>query len=438
MSTPPPPQVTAVAPPSMTINKTRTINNKNHDIDPYFTTLESIMRVTVSGLGGFLVGMSLARHGSGGGAAARQAASAFSKIPRRSDVGTSSSTSSSIATKSNLRGLNKKTVGVGNKNAIGHSGGSGGGTAMTTTSKGGGGGGKRLQRQNVIRTTPPSTGPYVDQELPYTWAIAVMTFVGILEFTRVTSPTTFLWELARGDSESEDVGSNDSQQKHDTKDSDNTPPSPPSQQNESYYGSSLFNNTSLDPSIATIVDLVIGGSIAGALFRGSAVRTRVGARIDASIMGISKQSSPSTYLSAVRGRPLSGLLPGAALGMLAGVVTVAADRAQVAVKDYFGDADADNEDMVGIESEDGAVTIPADIKAMSNEELMKSIEKLKSGRSESQDAYGDDAQVEVSSKELSQTLAQSSVEGETEMEDGEEAEMQGLISSLGFRPHPSQ
>jgi len=94
--------------------------------------------------------------------------------------------------------------------------------------------------------------------------------------------------------------------------------------------------------------------------------------------------------------------------------------------------------MVGIESEDGAVTIPADIKAMSNEELMKSIEKLKSGRSESQDAYGDDAQVEVSSKELSQTLAQSSVEGETEMEDGEEAEMQGLISSLGFRPHPSQ
>jgi len=336
--------------------------------------------------------------------------------------------------------LNKKAVGVGNKNAIGQgSGGSGGGPAMTM-SKGGGGGGKRLQRQNVIRTTPPSTGPYVDQELPYTWAIAVTTFVGILEFTRVTSPTTFLWGLTRGESESEeDVGCNDLQkQKHDTKDSDNNAPSSsPLQQNES-YGSSLFNNKSLDPSIATIFDLVIGGSIAGALFRGSAVRTRVGARIDASIMGISKHSSPAAYLSAVRGRPLSGLLPGAALGMLAGVVTVASDRAQVAVEDYFGDADADNEEMVGIESEDGAVTIPADIKAMSNEELMKSIEKLKSGRSESQDGYGDDARVEVSSKELSQTLVQSSVEGETEMEEIEEAEMQGLISSLGFRPHPSQ
>ena len=301
-----------------------------NDDDPYFSTLYSIMRVTVAGFGGALAGLSFARRG-GGNAAGRQVASALTK------------TSQGAA-----KGDNNQIAKSGNK---------------------------RLQRQRpVIRTTPPTTRPYVDRDLPYAWAVACTAFAGAIEITRLVSPTTIIWELTR------DFG-------HLT----------------------LANDESIHSSLVTISDYTIGGAIAGALFRGSAVRTQVGARLDASI----------SNSSAIRGR---GILPGAALGLVAGVAIVAMDRAQIAVEDYFGvldDGAMEESDLVQDLERD---EVPADIKAMSNEELRQSIESLREGKIESYDQNDDDS-------EPIQQMKEASFEDEREVHD--------LISALGFRPHPS-
>ena len=269
-----------------------------------------------------------------------------------------------------------------------------------------------------------------------------MAFAGIIEFTRMASPTSIywdiysgmargesiIWDLTRGESKTNDVGENDEMN------SDNTPSLQPTESEDN----DVVSHEPLNPSITTISDFIIGGSLAGALFKGSAVRTRVGARIDASIMGISKSSATSNYLSAIKGKPLSGLFAGAVLGLFAGVTTVAVDHAQVAVEEYFGHADSDDDvdEIVEIESEDMA-SIPADIKAMSNEEMAKEIENLKRGMSESYDENGEDAQAKGSAKDLPQSLMQSSGGEKIEMENMEETEIHDLISVLGFRPHPS-
>jgi len=116
----------------------------------------------------------------------------------------------------------------------------------------------------------------------------------------------------------------------------------------------------------TVWDYAIGGAIAETLFQGSAIQTRARRGIN---------------LSAIRGKPLSGILQGAALG---GILTVAIDYAQILLEEKFGllenndEVALDGHPSVALERS-GHDTIPADIKAMSNEELMKSIEKLKKG-----------------------------------------------------------
>ena len=89
----------------------------------------------------------------------------------------------------------------------------------------------------------------------------------------------------------------------------------------SAYGWSI---TPLDPSaLCAISDYAIGGAVAGAVFRGSAVRTRLGARGISSAVG--------------GGRPfLSGILPGAVLGLSAGIAIVALDRARILLDERFG------------------------------------------------------------------------------------------------------
>ena len=89
----------------------------------------------------------------------------------------------------------------------------------------------------------------------------------------------------------------------------------------SAYGWSI---TPLDPSaLCAISDYAIGGAVAGAVFRGSAVRTRLGARGISSTVG--------------GGRPfLSGILPGAVLGLSAGIAIVALDWARILLDERFG------------------------------------------------------------------------------------------------------
>jgi hypothetical protein len=179
----------------------------------------------------------------------------------------------------------------------------------------------------------------------------------------------------------------------------------------------------------TIIDYMIGGGIAGALFKGSAVRTPAGARIDASIMGSSSISSTATSsLNAIKSRPLSGILPGAALGLLAGVTIVTMDYAQQQVEETFGDVVVDEEADLNEENapKSNNDDIPADIKAMTTEELLASIQSLKSGRDESINHHqGKEVQGEPDTEQISINNVSTADKAPN------------LLYSLGFRPHSS-
>ena len=317
------------------------------------------MRVSLAGFGGALAGLSFARRGASSSTAVRQVSSALTK--------------------------NNNPSSAANNNS----------------------GKKRLQRQQrpIIRSTPPTTTPFVDRELPTAWAVACMAFAGIIECTRMMSPTTFAWELVNYMS-----GPGPETDNSDTQNADDT---------------TTTRTESLDPSTAKISDYTIGGVIAGALFKGSAVRTKTGARIDASIMGISSQ--PSSNLKSIKGRPLSGMLPGAALGLLAGISIVAIEHAQNTIEERFSNLD---DDELGVKRRNEDSSIPEDIKRMTNEELMASIEALKRGEKEKFPASSSSSST-TSTTDTSQT---EEVEGKV---DDDHEKVRDLISSLGFRPHPS-
>ncbi len=244
----------------------------------------------------------------------------------------------------------------------------------------------------IVRRTPPSSRQYVDRELPAAWAMACMAFAGIIEFTRMVSPTSVLLNsysmMARGNDtedslehETEVKNENDSGitvEKNDKNDENNL----------NFAQQNLGDNCR--QSLTKISDYVIGGSIAGALFQGSAVRTRAGARIDASLVGLSSTAMGNAR-GVLRGKPLSGLIPGAALGLMAGFAIVSVDILQEkAVKYFESDGHGSNVD----ENDDSAMenvqekkiakeeAIPEDIRRMSNEDLLKSIENLKRGQKE--------------------------------------------------------
>ena len=317
-------------------------------------TLESLMRITLAGFGGALAGISISRRGGLGTAAQQALAKASATTPSSS---------------SNVKRLS------------------------------------RQQRRQAIRSAPPVLRPTIDRELPSAWAVACMAFAGVVEFTRLVSPTTFVSQFVTTPSSLEE-GEADNEVTEDSK----TILVNNEETIKQYYGT-------------TIIDYMIGGGIAGALFKGSAVRTPAGARIDASIMGSSSISNTATTssLNAIKSRPLSGILPGAALGLLAGVTIVTMEYAQQQVEETFGEDVVDeetdiNEDNVPKNNNDD---IPEDIKAMTTEELLASIQSLKSGRDESSNRQDKE------------------VKGEPDTEQITTDKAPDLLYSLGFRPHSS-
>lgn len=317
-------------------------------------TLESLMRITLAGFGGALAGISISRRGGLG-----TAANKVQTLAKTSATTTSSS--------SNVKKLS------------------------------------RQQRRQAIRSAPPVLRPTIDRELPSAWAVACMAFAGVVEFTRLVSPTTFVSQFVTTPSSLE--GEADNEVAEDSK-------------------TILVNKEeTIKQYGTTIIDYMIGGGIAGALFKGSAVRTPAGARIDASIMGSSSISSTATTssLSAIKSsRPLSGILPGAALGLLAGVTIVTMEYAQKQLEETFGEDVVDEETEEDNVSKNNNDDIPEDIKAMTTEELLASIQSLKSGRDESSNHH--------QGKE---------VKGEPDTEQINTDKAPNLLYSLGFRPHSS-
>ncbi|KAL7477645.1 hypothetical protein ACHAW6_003444 [Cyclotella cf. meneghiniana] len=302
------------------------------NLNEYTPILESIMRITLAGFGGAMAGLSISRR------------AALSRTAPSLLTDTASTT---------------KTASAKRKHAI------------------------HRHHPLLIRSSSGEKGgsslsPYaIDRELPAAWAMACMTFTGVIEFTRLVSPTGAVIDLvsrvyydgeAKEDNVLTDKNTIDSSEDDTNQDSSMLPMIP--------WDFSWPSGQTANSILKTIADYTIGGSIGGALFSGSAVRTRAGRRIDASILGTASRGA----------RALSGLLPGAGLGFLAGVVIVSVDLLLELLEENFGEVGVQSDQSSDVlQTEDGVGNvkndhnkIPAHIKAMSNEELARSIEELRS------------------------------------------------------------
>ncbi|KAL3787717.1 hypothetical protein HJC23_012143 [Cyclotella cryptica] len=296
------------------------------NLNEYIPILESIMRITLAGFGGAMAGLSISRR-----AALSRTTSALLTNPAST----------------------KRKHAIHRHHPL-----------LTRSSNGEKGGASSLS-------------PYaMDRELPAAWAMACMSFTGVIEFTRFVSPAGALLDFVSRVNDGGAIG--------DSVDAENN--TIDSSGNDTNQDSFAYRMISGDVSwlsepttkttLESIADYTIGGAIGGALFSGSAVRTRAGRKIDASILGT----------AASRGaRPLSGLLPGAGLGLLAGVVIVSVDLLLEFLEENFGDTSVSSEESSDVPQAGDAVSdvtndqdiIPAHIKSMSNEELARSIDDLK-------------------------------------------------------------
>jgi len=165
------------------------------------------------------------------------------------------------------------------------------------------------------------SAPYVDNELPSTWAMACLSFAGILEFMRLVQPTKMLvdgvvatgaYDVLRGAKE-EGCAASTAPPTH--------PPEPP------------FLIEAEDAW--TVSDYILGGSLAGAVFKGSSVQTSAGERLARRAVAASAaaaRSSAQNRRAAVSGVG-SGLVAGATLGLLAGMLHVAISNLEQALED---------------------------------------------------------------------------------------------------------
>ena len=196
--------------------------------------------------------------------------------------------------------------------------------------------------------------PYVDQELPTVWGMACMAFAGIVEFSRLVSPTSMLIQSLRGvvpssdgDVRTEEIGGRSS---------------------DSPSGSEWY----FTESARTVGDYAVGGALAGGIFKGSYVQTNTARRIAAARKKIGGKSSAMVPpIRVPRTGVLSGLVPGAALGLAAGLAQVGIKALDDIAEERFGDREVGEEGDDGIQVEGWE-----DQKDTENTELQKSKEEL--------------------------------------------------------------
>ena len=428
-------------------------NDDGGDVDPFFSTLESVMRISLAGFGGALAGMSLARRGAS--VVASAPASAIARRVANSPFAPPPGTVLPAAAAPDAAAKTKN-------------GGAKAGAAVAAVVSGSGK--RRLQRrQTIVRASPPPAAlphRYSDRELPTAWAVACAAFAGVVEFVRAASPSTVVRDLllaappppsaTMGGGYGDGYGGGEEERRTTT--TATTPVDDDDGDDDGGDGiASSAHGWSIvppDPSaLCAISDYAIGGAVAGAVFRGSAVRTRLGARGMSSAVGGGGR------------RPfLSGILPGAVLGLSAGIAIVALDRGRILLDERYGvrpdprRGDDDDGDDDGDDDDDCATgdspsfaaspghgvgadaQIPADIRAMSNEELARSIESLRRGEDAGGGGRSSSSSSHSSSSSSSAAAAEPSrlekVGATTDDEGGEET--RDLFSAIGFRPHPSR
>mmetsp|Transcript_33020 Transcript_33020/g.72418 ORF Transcript_33020/g.72418 Transcript_33020/m.72418 type:complete len:298 (+) Transcript_33020:120-1013(+) len=258
--------------------------------EAYWKVMDSITRIALAGFGGALAGLSISRRRSLGLTSSENVAASVSRTIRRA-------------------------------------------------------GGRRRRAQQAQQQAPvqQAATPYTDQDLPSTWAVACLTFAGIVEFSRLVSPTALLKDLA--DRATSDVTQDEDTQK--------------GQVQADRLSSRIAKEMPFDLAdyasaehIRTISDYVIGGSIAGAVFKGGSIKTSAGEKIARRAAAV--RSRPvTTAATAARTGLTVGLIPGAALGFVAGLLHVGVSNLedlllQVASDDDEGtaitqsDSDTDN------------------------------------------------------------------------------------------------
>ena len=203
------------------------------------------------------------------------------------------------------------------------------------------GGSKRRRRRygsavdtSRERNQQGGASAYVDVDLPSTWAFACLTFAGITESTRLLSPTTLFSDLL--ESANGSLVENNASGHNDEKLNATTSKEDEEKEKETTIAgmtwiSQLPKVEDLPTSTPTIssedmrsiCDYVIGGSIAGAVFKGGSIQTSAGAR-----WAKRAGSNPKVGMTAAATRAsfMAGLIPGATLGLLAGMLQVGAGR----------------------------------------------------------------------------------------------------------------
>lgn len=230
-----------------------------------------------------------------------------------------------------------------------------------------------INRHHPLATrTGDGTAYAVDRELPAAWAMACMAFTGVIEFTRFVSPSGFAIDLASKLSFDEEKQTNDTAGIGGDDEKSLNGATEQSATFSTPINLSWLSEPAQQTTIKTITDYTIGGALGGALFAGSAVRTNAGRKLDAAMLGTATRA----------GGPLAGLLPGAGLGLLAGVTIFTVDCIRELLEEQFGEEDEQFDELpqenINMEAaHSNSKTIPAHIKAMSNEELAKAIEDIK-------------------------------------------------------------
>jgi len=245
--------------------------------------------------------------------------------------------------------------------------------------------GLSLSRTRRAPTSLPSlTGltktrskPFIDADLPTTWAVSCVAFAGIVEFCRVVSPSHFL---------------------------STTFPLPENIQVPEFVKKN-------EKALTTLSDYTIGGSIAGAIFQGASVRTKTSAKLIKAGLSLGGTTARTGIMA--------GLIPGASLGCFAGIVMVGLDALEELAVKTLGSEEEEEGETVVVEKQvvrrnDG---IPQDIKEMSNEEIQQQIDAYLSNKNKTtvQDSKENSEDVAV----LNKTLEEEAKGGE---EDGSQEE----------------
>lgn len=150
-------------------------------------------------------------------------------------------------------------------------------------------------------TASTRTPYYIDHELPTAWAVSCITFASIVEFSRLTSPATKFLGFLEGKTSNNkaEVSTEGSTKKED------------SSLFQKYLSKSLMGE-----NLHIVLDYTFGGAAAGAIFKGSVIRSQAAKRLASRGVGV---VVPSSVIAARTGI-LAGLIPGAALGFFAGVI----------------------------------------------------------------------------------------------------------------------